>query len=148
MTAPEENLKPADFPKSFHLLTSTTLRANTYERLIQNHDKISFEQARAIREDVSFDKENINFRHCQNCNLIPEILATHPRLKGPKKVYDKWNGSFDVDNEQATYLSVAVHKLSKYIRKELGSIDKDIPCLLYTSPSPRDATLSRMPSSA
>ena len=25
---------------------------------------------------------------------------------------------------------------------------KDITCLLYTSPSPRDATLSRMPSSA
>ena len=25
---------------------------------------------------------------------------------------------------------------------------KDNPCLLYTSPSPRDATLSRMPSSA
>ena len=24
----------------------------------------------------------------------------------------------------------------------------DTPCLLYTSPSPRDATLSRMPSSA
>ena len=27
-------------------------------------------------------------------------------------------------------------------------MDKDIICLLYTSPSPRDATLSRMPSSA
>ena len=27
-------------------------------------------------------------------------------------------------------------------------IDKDVNCLLYTSPSPRDATLSRMPSSA
>ena len=26
--------------------------------------------------------------------------------------------------------------------------DKDFACLLYTSPSPRDATLSRMPSSA
>ena len=26
--------------------------------------------------------------------------------------------------------------------------EKGIPCLLYTSPSPRDATLSRMPSSA
>ena len=25
---------------------------------------------------------------------------------------------------------------------------KDIPCLLYTSPSPRDGLLSRMPSSA
>ena len=27
-------------------------------------------------------------------------------------------------------------------------IDEDWICLLYTSPSPRDATLSRMPSSA
>ena len=26
--------------------------------------------------------------------------------------------------------------------------DQDIPCLLYTSPSPRDGTSSRMPSSA
>ena len=29
-----------------------------------------------------------------------------------------------------------------------GIAAKDIVCLLYTSPSPRDATLSRMPSSA
>ena len=28
------------------------------------------------------------------------------------------------------------------------AVTKDITCLLYTSPSPRDATLSRMPSSA
>ena len=31
---------------------------------------------------------------------------------------------------------------------ELPSFDKNYNCLLYTSPSPRDATLSRMPSSA
>ena len=30
----------------------------------------------------------------------------------------------------------------------VGNIYKEIGCLLYTSPSPRDATLSRMPSSA
>ena len=29
-----------------------------------------------------------------------------------------------------------------------GGRVKDLPCLLYTSPSPRDATLARMPSSA
>ena len=29
-----------------------------------------------------------------------------------------------------------------------GSVANSIVCLLYTSPSPRDATLSRMPSSA
>ena len=31
---------------------------------------------------------------------------------------------------------------------EVGAILLDSNCLLYTSPSPRDATLSRMPSSA
>ena len=42
-----------------------------------------------------------------------------------------------------------------HIKSELGryrmrgmALMKKIPCLLYTSPSPRDATLSRMPSSA
>ena len=30
----------------------------------------------------------------------------------------------------------------------MGSVNEAYPCLLYTSPSPRDATLSRMPSSA
>ena len=34
--------------------------------------------------------------------------------------------------------------------KDCGAeiVDISLPCLLYTSPSPRDATLSRMPSSA
>ena len=29
-----------------------------------------------------------------------------------------------------------------------NDVERYLPCLLYTSPSPRDATLSRMPSSA
>ena len=32
--------------------------------------------------------------------------------------------------------------------KKVGIVDLTRGCLLYTSPSPRDATLSRMPSSA
>ena len=34
-------------------------------------------------------------------------------------------------------------KFKVYVKNEKGKV-----CLLYTSPSPRDATLSRMPSSA
>ena len=45
--------------------------------------------------------------------------------------------------------SLAFHYRCGYelvgIQKEIGHVDD---CLLYTSPSPRDATLSRMPSSA
>ena len=34
------------------------------------------------------------------------------------------------------------------VRIDLATVDQVEDCLLYTSPSPRDATLSRMPSSA
>ena len=42
-------------------------------------------------------------------------------------------------------------ELSTYFRinnEEAGQFERTLICLLYTSPSPRDATLSRMPSSA
>ena len=42
-----------------------------------------------------------------------------------------------------------VDKRSEYvITADIPGASKDMVCLLYTSPSPRDATLSRMPSSA
>ena len=41
--------------------------------------------------------------------------------------------------------AIVVHGGGPRIKREL---DKSNICLLYTSPSPRDATLSRMPSSA
>ena len=44
------------------------------------------------------------------------------------------------------YLSLAIFDLDTFI--ELNAKVRKWTCLLYTSPSPRDATLSRMPSSA
>ena len=43
-------------------------------------------------------------------------------------------------------VSLALAREKAQLARELIARDKD--CLLYTSPSPRDATLSRMPSSA
>ena len=56
-------------------------------------------------------------------------------------------------------MDIDIHKIQQDIKsrnsdvvKEINSvleyIDEIYSCLLYTSPSPRDATLSRMPSSA
>ena len=55
----------------------------------------------------------------------------------------------DIDNRQDTSDSLST-RLSAGVIAELGddSPQNSISCLLYTSPSPRDATLSRMPSSA
>ena len=74
-----------------------------------------------------------------------EYLRIYPRKK------------FCVDEEPSEWKN-SIHKsvleaifrtICAYIRHERDT-DKDwnMGCLLYTSPSPRDATLSRMPSSA
>ena len=44
-------------------------------------------------------------------------------------------------------LPYGAHQLMRF-DLHLGAADKPIICLLYTSPSPRDGLLSRMPSSA
>ena len=54
-----------------------------------------------------------------------------------KEGYEKWKNLF---------LSVDTHREKYGIKVLAYGHPKD--CLLYTSPSPRDATLSRMPSSA
>ena len=62
---------------------------------------------------------------------------------------------FDVDmgivdkvgDEVLDDLVATMHPYQSFYPKEQRTYDRN-PCLLYTSPSPRDATLSRMPSSA
>ena len=46
------------------------------------------------------------------------------------------------------YIPVASLSMQERVRLVERVLDQPDPCLLYTSPSPRDATLSRMPSSA
>ena len=48
--------------------------------------------------------------------------------------------------EATTFISVRLSPIAQREIKNLRTLLGD--CLLYTSPSPRDATLSRMPSSA
>ena len=44
--------------------------------------------------------------------------------------------------------AVKSHRYNRCIDSQIAMRASINPCLLYTSPSPRDATLSRMPSSA
>ena len=52
------------------------------------------------------------------------------------------------ENDEPQYPAHNDRELSERIFNDVGNIDYIYTCLLYTSPSPRDATLSRMPSSA
>ena len=72
-----------------------------------------------------------NYCECYHCPILhPDLAAIHNYMGGRNDLYE---GPF----------------LGGYMdfNKNKNSITKN-GCLLYTSPSPRDATLSRMPSSA
>ena len=55
----------------------------------------------------------------------------------------------EIDNEaRKEALVVAEEHFEVRLSEEMGKLRQEISCLLYTSPSPRDRTRSRMPSSA
>jgi len=126
MTAPKENLSPEDFPKSFDLLHSNTIRANRFEQLITGYDKISFAEARKIREDVYVDKNKLSFRNCTNCNDVPAIMAKYPKFAPLKEVFDKWNGSYHVTNQQAGVMAIGTMYFTEYVMEEFGNVEKEI----------------------
>ena len=81
---------------------------------------------------------------------IPKTLQTTLR-----KLYEKFDSRAARRIKKIeTQTNHDVKAIEQYIGEKLNkiNINKFIPwvhfCLLYTSPSPRDATLSRMPSSA
>ena len=59
--------------------------------------------------------------------------------------------TFYYKDQRGKYKSIYGDPLSRIVCKNTKDFRKEVAinsCLLYTSPSPRDATLSRMPSSA
>ena len=74
---------------------------------------------------------NISMRHISlsTCGLVPKIDELAKRKL------------------QLT-LSVSLHAPNDEVRDRIMPVNKAYPCLLYTSPSPRDRQKSRMPSSA
>ena len=66
-------------------------------------------------------------------------------MKTIKLTDDQFDTLFDrVDKIVQTIIDASV----EYQDTDMLNEWEDLICLLYTSPSPRDATLSRMPSSA
>ena len=54
----------------------------------------------------------------------------------------------DIEKEKRSApKSIVIKKIAKLLKIDINTLN-DLACLLYTSPSPRDTPISRMPSSA
>ena len=74
-------------------------------------------------------------------------ITTDANISRYREQLDKIGFSFDWDREVRT-CEPDYYKWTQWIFLKLYEKDLAYLCLLYTSPSPRDATLARMPSSA
>ena len=77
-------------------------------------------------------------------------ILSELKSKGQNPEYLFWigcAGSFDDRSKKVTRAFVKILNKANISYAILGK-EESCTCLLYTSPSPRDATLSRMPSSA
>ena len=82
--------------------------------------------------------------------LFDKLIVTEDQLEIEKLTQEIWKIWHEIDDPRMTRAfetGVQMMNLGFHSRA-IDYFDKVIICLLYTSPSPRDATLSRMPSSA
>ena len=116
MTDSSENLKPENFSPTFWILNSNTLRANRYQDLIKKYPKVSFEDAKAIRDDDTYPMHNLNFRQCMNLTSLYNIDTTvHKDLAETISRLRNWNGKSTVKDTSASLMAVFGVYFSDYL---------------------------------
>ena len=95
--------------------------------------KILFDEikGRIKLDDESLPFKDKNYEYWTKTTTKGNYSIKLRKKIGSEDIEEIWNGDKEKEKVKAEYFGVG-----------------DLDCLLYTSPSPRDATLSRMPSSA
>ena len=81
--------------------------------------------------------------------ILQLVLSYGARMAEPGEFTKRafLNGRLDLSQSEAV-MDLIRAKTDKSMKVALNQLDGDLSCLLYTSPSPRDLSTSRMPSSA
>ena len=96
-------------------------------------------------------KENIRVKNINlTINQGEKIALIGKSGSGKSTLISIANGSLIPNEGDVIWKGSHINNISKIESSKIGTLWQDLSliCLLYTSPSPRDATLSRMPSSA
>ena len=128
-------------------------RAAKASRLLADHGHLLPPDLREKGQDLLNEHEFRVRAALDSANPGPALAAIQKKESGYLKAFQKLGGERAAakakklpKDEERTKL-----RATREVLFEATGIDAEEPvwgCLLYTSPSPRDATLSRMPSSA
>ncbi len=119
MTDSSENLKPENFSHTFGILNSNTLRANRFQQIIKEYPKVSFADAKTIRDDDTYPMHNLNFRQCMNLGdaLQKFDIVANPDLADVITRLRNWNGKSTVKDTTASLMAVFGVLLSDQLGK-------------------------------
>ena len=126
-TAADENPNPEDYPATYGIMTSNTHRANRFKQLIAMHDKVSFEDIKAIRDDEGYHPTDISFRNATNLDMLFEIPSKYTDLLGVDKVLKKWDRRMNIENKQATLMAITTMYMQKFLLDNFALYDNIIP---------------------
>ena len=139
-----------DITESYKVSKENSEKTAIYEKLIENSaegiDIVEFDLVTDI--NLMYDSENFKAKTIVRNELMASILqdATNPMLE-----LNNFLSILPEEQPNGVRSKDLVFNVIKTLADTGKSIDKitfNIGCLLYTSPSPRDRTRSRMPSSA
>ena len=138
---PEENLVKENKQETNQEPKEEIKEATPEEKIAELEDKVARAFAEMENQRRRFEKEKEDAFEYGGYSFAKEALNLIDNLDRSKHVLQS-----DDKLKETEALKKTLEHLD-IIKKDLISIfEKN--CLLYTSPSPRDATLSRMPSSA
>ena len=110
-----------------------------------------FGDATHVKSSVKIANEEMGFEvvglGCYNREFARDIRSLGKELNLDSLITDDYL-EVEAEIQRLQPELILGTQMERHIGKRLGIPCAVISCLLYTSPSPRDATLSRMPSSA
>ena len=105
----------------------------------RKHALIEFNENSAL----IMDNDSMNGTFVNSRKITEEVLKDNDQI-----TIGKFDMIYHPDTPKETQLAYLDGTMVLKTRKQRELLEKDKNCLLYTSPSPRDLSTSRMPSSA
>jgi len=107
-TCPEENLNPDDYDKTMGFLTDDNNRSLRYHALIAEYDKLSWDDFKTIKYDISFAEPAHNNFMLGIEKLLSLDPATYLNIAEEIKMLNEWDRVTDIESEAASIVILCI----------------------------------------